>query len=68
MKSSSGIIAWQDVNNLAELRQALERMSQNALCQIDNECVSARLRLTLERRILTDGSEVYNLYIDDGVS
>lgn len=54
------------VQNLAELRLALDRMSQNALHQIPDDCVvllDAPLTISLDCETLSDRSEVYNLVI-----
>jgi hypothetical protein len=52
------------VISLRELRGVLDRMSNNALHQIDNELVNITggpITVRLECEKLTDGSEVYNL-------
>jgi hypothetical protein len=61
------IIETHTVMNLAGLRQVLERLSNGALHQIDNHCVSINdspAQVVLERQTLTDGSEVYNISIE----
>lgn len=60
------LIESHEVNNLAELRLTLDRMSLNALHQIDDSYVlisQAPIRVELVCETLTDGSEVYNLAV-----
>lgn len=61
------VLEQHEVNNLAELVIVLERMSLNALHQIDDStvCINdspASVRLEVQK--LTDGSEVYNIAIE----
>lgn len=58
------VLEQHEVNTLEGLREILDRMSNNALHQIDNGCVcivGAPLKVILEAETLTDRSEAYNL-------
>lgn len=53
-------------DNLSELLTTLRRFSVDALHQIDNENVTINdgaVNVRVERQVLTDGSEVYNICI-----
>lgn len=60
------ILASCDVNNLAELIAALQRISNGPLHQVPDYVVTVddgAVTVTLERQFLTDKSEVYNIAI-----
>lgn len=54
-------------NNLSELLDTLRRFSDNALHQIDNRDITINdgaVSVRVERQVLTDRSEAYNITIE----
>ena len=69
-QTKSTVLATRLAYDFTQLRNVLERLSQNELCEVDNRDVTVfgaegkALTVRLIEDTLTDGSVVYNINIE----